>query len=69
MPFTIMGDSDGDGVISFEWEKRQTGIDVKLIDTFNNTVVATFYKHELLDSLKELVRKLENELESRKSGG
>jgi hypothetical protein len=54
-------DDDADGVINFSWTKKQTGISVQLEDIFGNVVDASFYKKDLVKTLKQLLNKLEQE--------
>jgi|694.fasta_scaffold08664_18 hypothetical protein len=54
-------DNDADGVISFAWSTKKTGIAVQLEDIFGNVVDAHFYKKDLAKTLKKLLKKLEQE--------
>ena len=53
-------DSDGDGIILFTWNNRDRGIVVELADLFDNDVVGTFYKDDLVKTLKKVLKKLDN---------
>lgn len=44
-------DTDGDGIINIEFEDESTGASIKIIDIFNNTVVAEFDREELKEYL------------------
>jgi hypothetical protein len=58
-------DSDGDGIIYFEWDDKHDGIKIELVDwLFDHSTVGTFYKRDLVKTLKKLINKLEpqNEL-------
>jgi hypothetical protein len=54
-------DKDGDGNMSFAWNKTQTGVALQLEDMFGNVVNAQFYKKDLAKTLKRLLKKLEQE--------
>jgi hypothetical protein len=54
-------DKDGDGNMSFAWNKAQTGVALQLEDIFGNVVNAQFYKKDLAKTLKKLLKKLEQE--------
>jgi hypothetical protein len=49
-------DDDGDGVINFSWDTKQTGITVELEDIFGKTVVASFYKKDLLKLMRKVMK-------------
>mgnify|MGYP003341994892 CR=1 FL=1 len=53
-------DTDADGVIIFYWDDDHKGVDIQLEDIFGHTVSATFYKKDLIKTLKRLTKKLEN---------
>ena len=53
-------DSDGDGVIKFEWDDKHDGITVFLYDDlFNREASGDFYKRDLIKKLKKLIEKLD----------
>jgi len=54
-------DKDGDGNMSFAWTKAQTGVALQLEDMFGNVVNTQFYKKDLINKLKKLLKKLEQE--------
>lgn len=53
-------DSDGDGIILFSWDNEHPGIVVELVDMFDNDVVGTFYKDDLVKTLRKVLEKLDN---------
>jgi hypothetical protein len=59
----ILKDSDGDGIIQFRWNNKHTGASVDLVDMFDNEVNAVFFKADLLIKLKQIISKLESEVE------
>jgi hypothetical protein len=59
----ILKDSDGDGIIQFRWNNKHTGVSVDLVDMFDNEVNAVFFKADLLIKLKQIISKLESEVE------
>jgi len=58
----ILKDSDGDGIIHFKWDNKHDGITIELVDwLFEKSTVGTFYKRDLLKTLKKLIQKLEQD--------
>lgn len=45
-------DTDGDGIIGMEFSDEYTGINIKLIDGFGNTVTGVFDRKELKQYLE-----------------
>ena len=61
-------DSDADGVLIFDYDKKHQGVDILVEDIFGNVVVGCFYKKDLAKTLRKVLKGIEDVDSKRKHG-
>ena len=61
-------DSDADGVLIFDYDKKHQGVDILIEDIFGNVVAACFYKKDLVKTLHKVLKGIEDVDSKREHG-